>query len=45
MDYILNTMPNSKPTIIKDGYIWRLIFMNGSEKGFYVRTNKKVRKG
>lgn len=42
MSYIMNT--NSKiPTIVKDGFVWRLVFMNGCEKGFYVRTNKKAR--
>ena len=44
MDYILNTDAKNPPkTIVQDGYLWRLVYMNDAEKGFYVRTNRKVR--
>lgn len=44
MNYILNTdSPNAPATIVKDGFIWRLCIVNGADKGFYVRTFKKVK--
>lgn len=43
MEYIRNVDTPKQDTIVRDGFVWRLCFMNGAEKGFYVRTNKKVR--
>lgn len=43
MNYILNADNTKQDTIVREGFVWRLCFMNGAEKGFYVRTNKKVR--
>lgn len=44
LTYIINT-DAKKPasTIVKDGFLWRLCYMNDSDKGFYVRTNKKIK--
>lgn len=44
MNYIINTdAKNPAKSIVKDGYLWRLCYMNDSDKGFYVRTFRKVK--